>query len=161
MLLLQRFKLLCVAGLEAEGNPLEGGAESTLIRCNCCYNLPVGSGMSKTRDPLGWPHTYLLFMSCVSRQWCSSQTLPTSCQNSTHLFPVCAATRRSAYDAAPPPVSTRLEHRLTKFALKRNMQILCDPLSPATLSSIRWPSSWAPKPNCSTRSCWLFCRMKL
>ncbi|XP_075872618.1 serine/threonine-protein phosphatase 4 regulatory subunit 4 isoform X2 [Nelusetta ayraudi] len=41
VLLLQRFKLLCMAGLEAEGNLAEGGAESTLVRCNCCYNLPA------------------------------------------------------------------------------------------------------------------------
>lgn len=53
MLLLQRFKLLCVAGLEAEGNSMEGGGECTLIRCNCCYNLPVGSGMSNVRNLLG------------------------------------------------------------------------------------------------------------
>lgn len=65
MLLLQRFKLLCVAGLEAEGNPLEGGAETTLIRCNCCYNLPVGSGMSNVRDPLGWPYTSMFFLCLV------------------------------------------------------------------------------------------------
>lgn len=37
--LLQRFKVLCVAGLQTEGNQTDG--ESTLIRCNCCYNLPV------------------------------------------------------------------------------------------------------------------------
>lgn len=66
MLLLQRFKLLCVAGLEAEGNPMEGGGESTLIRCNCCYNLPVGRGMSNVRDTLGRPHTSLFsYVSCV------------------------------------------------------------------------------------------------
>lgn len=65
MLLLQRFKQLCVAGLEAEGNPMEGG-ESTLIRCNCCYNLPVGSSMSKVRDPLGWHHMSLSpYVSCL------------------------------------------------------------------------------------------------
>ncbi|XP_067428871.1 serine/threonine-protein phosphatase 4 regulatory subunit 4 isoform X2 [Thunnus thynnus] len=39
--LLQRFKLLCVAGLQAEGNQTDGNNESTLIRCNCCYNLPA------------------------------------------------------------------------------------------------------------------------
>lgn len=33
--------MLCVAGLETEGNQTEGNSESTLIRCNCCYNLPV------------------------------------------------------------------------------------------------------------------------
>lgn len=161
MLLLQRFKLLCLAGLEAEGNPLEGGAETTLVRCNCCYNLPVGSGMSKVRDPLADLTHPCFLMSCVSRQWCCSQTPPTSCQSSTHLFPACVATRRSACDAALPPVSTRLENYPTKSAVKGNMQMLFDSLCVTTLSSIRWPSSWAPKPNCSTRSCWLCCRMKL
>ncbi|XP_062270935.1 serine/threonine-protein phosphatase 4 regulatory subunit 4 [Scomber scombrus] len=39
--LLQRFKLLCVAGLQTDGNPTDGNNESTLIRCNCCYNLPA------------------------------------------------------------------------------------------------------------------------
>lgn len=53
VLLLQRFKLLCVAGLEAEGSPVEGGAESTLVRCNCCYNLPVGGQRSEVRGSQG------------------------------------------------------------------------------------------------------------
>ncbi|XP_069581184.1 serine/threonine-protein phosphatase 4 regulatory subunit 4 isoform X2 [Brachyistius frenatus] len=39
--LLQRFKVLCVAGLQTEGNQTDGNSESTLIRCNCCYNLPA------------------------------------------------------------------------------------------------------------------------
>ncbi|KAM9339707.1 serine/threonine-protein phosphatase 4 regulatory subunit 4 [Symphorus nematophorus] len=39
--LLQRFKVLCVAGLQTEGNQTEGNNDSTLIRCNCCYNLPA------------------------------------------------------------------------------------------------------------------------
>ncbi|XP_028252972.1 serine/threonine-protein phosphatase 4 regulatory subunit 4 [Parambassis ranga] len=39
--LLQRFKVLCVAGLQTEANQSEGNNESTLIRCNCCYNLPA------------------------------------------------------------------------------------------------------------------------
>ncbi|KAF0024066.1 hypothetical protein F2P81_024696 [Scophthalmus maximus] len=34
--LLQRFKVLCVAGLQTEDIN-----ESKLIRCNCCYNLPA------------------------------------------------------------------------------------------------------------------------
>ncbi|XP_034382888.1 serine/threonine-protein phosphatase 4 regulatory subunit 4 isoform X1 [Cyclopterus lumpus] len=38
--LLQRFKVLCVAGLQTEGNQTDCN-ESTLIRCNCCYNLPA------------------------------------------------------------------------------------------------------------------------
>ncbi|XP_030260185.1 serine/threonine-protein phosphatase 4 regulatory subunit 4 isoform X5 [Sparus aurata] len=38
--LLQKFKVLCVAGLQTEGNQTDG-TESTLIRCNCCYNLPA------------------------------------------------------------------------------------------------------------------------
>lgn len=32
--------MFCVAGLQSEGNQTDGN-ESTLIRCNCCYNLPV------------------------------------------------------------------------------------------------------------------------
>uniref|UniRef100_A0A8P4G041 Protein phosphatase 4, regulatory subunit 4 n=1 Tax=Dicentrarchus labrax TaxID=13489 RepID=A0A8P4G041_DICLA len=39
--LLQRFKVLCVAGLQTEGNQTDGNNELTLIRCNCCYNLPA------------------------------------------------------------------------------------------------------------------------
>ncbi|XP_023135586.1 serine/threonine-protein phosphatase 4 regulatory subunit 4 isoform X1 [Amphiprion ocellaris] len=39
--LLQRFKVLCVAGLPTEGNQTDGNNEATLIRCNCCYNLPA------------------------------------------------------------------------------------------------------------------------
>ncbi|KAM9840447.1 serine/threonine-protein phosphatase 4 regulatory subunit 4 [Aulostomus maculatus] len=38
--LLQRFKVLCVAGLQTEGNQPDVN-ETTLIRCNCCYNLPT------------------------------------------------------------------------------------------------------------------------
>uniref|UniRef100_A0A3B4WBB9 Protein phosphatase 4 regulatory subunit 4 n=1 Tax=Seriola lalandi dorsalis TaxID=1841481 RepID=A0A3B4WBB9_SERLL len=39
--LLQRFKVLCVAGLQTEGNQIDINNESKLIRCNCCYNLPA------------------------------------------------------------------------------------------------------------------------
>lgn len=39
--LLKRFKVLCLAGLQTEGNQTDNNNESTLIRCNCCYNLPV------------------------------------------------------------------------------------------------------------------------
>ncbi|XP_041831405.1 serine/threonine-protein phosphatase 4 regulatory subunit 4 isoform X2 [Melanotaenia boesemani] len=39
--LLQRFKLMCVAGLQTEANQIDGNDKSTLIRCNCCYNLPT------------------------------------------------------------------------------------------------------------------------
>ncbi|XP_060908774.1 serine/threonine-protein phosphatase 4 regulatory subunit 4 isoform X2 [Labrus mixtus] len=39
--LLQRFRVLCVAGLQTEGNQTEGSNESILVRCNCCYNLPA------------------------------------------------------------------------------------------------------------------------
>ncbi|KAM4521803.1 serine/threonine-protein phosphatase 4 regulatory subunit 4 isoform 3-T3 [Odontesthes bonariensis] len=39
--LLEKFKLLCVTGLQTEGDPPDGPSESTLIRCNCCYNLPA------------------------------------------------------------------------------------------------------------------------
>ncbi|XP_041660367.1 serine/threonine-protein phosphatase 4 regulatory subunit 4 isoform X2 [Cheilinus undulatus] len=39
--LLQRFKVLCVAGLQTDGNQTNGNNESILIRCNCCYNLPA------------------------------------------------------------------------------------------------------------------------
>ncbi|XP_068198530.1 serine/threonine-protein phosphatase 4 regulatory subunit 4 [Antennarius striatus] len=39
--LLQRFKVLCLTGLQTEGTQPDGNNESTLIRCNCCYNLPA------------------------------------------------------------------------------------------------------------------------
>uniref|UniRef100_A0A673AG79 Protein phosphatase 4, regulatory subunit 4 n=1 Tax=Sphaeramia orbicularis TaxID=375764 RepID=A0A673AG79_9TELE len=39
--LLQKFKLFSVSGLQTEGNHTETSSESTLIRCNCCYNLPA------------------------------------------------------------------------------------------------------------------------
>lgn len=48
--LLQRFKVLCLAGLQTEGNQTEGNNEATLIRCNCCYNLPVNA--SAQADPV-------------------------------------------------------------------------------------------------------------
>ncbi|XP_029903409.1 serine/threonine-protein phosphatase 4 regulatory subunit 4 isoform X2 [Myripristis murdjan] len=38
--LLQRFKALCVIGLQPDSGHTEGG-EYTLIRCNCCFNLPA------------------------------------------------------------------------------------------------------------------------
>lgn len=110
ILLLQRFKLLCLAGLEAEGSPVEGGAESTLVRCNCCYNLPVGGQRSKVRVP----GADLTPPCCLmSRPWCCSLRRPTSWRSSTPPSPVCAATRRSACGAASPPVSTRWQHHHT------------------------------------------------
>ncbi|CAI5684924.1 unnamed protein product [Oreochromis niloticus] len=39
--LLQTFKELCTTGLQTEGNQTDSNNESTLIRCNCCYNLPA------------------------------------------------------------------------------------------------------------------------
>ncbi|XP_014826030.1 PREDICTED: serine/threonine-protein phosphatase 4 regulatory subunit 4 isoform X3 [Poecilia mexicana] len=39
-LLLQKFQVLCITGLPTEENQMDVG-ESTLIRCNCCYNLPA------------------------------------------------------------------------------------------------------------------------
>uniref|UniRef100_H3CGT9 Protein phosphatase 4, regulatory subunit 4 n=1 Tax=Tetraodon nigroviridis TaxID=99883 RepID=H3CGT9_TETNG len=39
--LLHRFKVLCLTGLHPEGKQTNGNEESTLIRCNCCYNLPA------------------------------------------------------------------------------------------------------------------------
>ncbi|XP_035850900.1 serine/threonine-protein phosphatase 4 regulatory subunit 4 isoform X3 [Sander lucioperca] len=45
--LLQRFKVLCVTGLQTEGNQTDSNEamlihnEAMLIRCNCCYNLPA------------------------------------------------------------------------------------------------------------------------
>lgn len=39
--LLRRFKVLCLTGLHSEGKQTNGKDQSTLIRCNCCYNLPV------------------------------------------------------------------------------------------------------------------------
>ncbi|XP_032364388.1 serine/threonine-protein phosphatase 4 regulatory subunit 4, partial [Etheostoma spectabile] len=38
--LLQRFQALCVTGLQTERNQTTGDG-ATLIRCNCCYNLPA------------------------------------------------------------------------------------------------------------------------
>ncbi|XP_008395206.1 serine/threonine-protein phosphatase 4 regulatory subunit 4 isoform X3 [Poecilia reticulata] len=38
--LLQKFQVLCITGLPTEENQMDVG-ESTLIRCNCCYNLPA------------------------------------------------------------------------------------------------------------------------
>lgn len=46
--LLQTFKVLCVAGLQPEGKPRDGEDEARLIRCNCCYNLPVIQTTRKT-----------------------------------------------------------------------------------------------------------------
>ncbi|XP_039455080.1 serine/threonine-protein phosphatase 4 regulatory subunit 4 isoform X2 [Oreochromis aureus] len=39
--LLQTFKELCTTGLQTDGNQTDSNNESTLIRCNCCYNLPA------------------------------------------------------------------------------------------------------------------------
>uniref|UniRef100_UPI0037E769D2 serine/threonine-protein phosphatase 4 regulatory subunit 4 isoform X2 n=1 Tax=Semicossyphus pulcher TaxID=241346 RepID=UPI0037E769D2 len=39
--LLQRFKVLCITGLQTEGNQTDVNNEAMLIRCNCCYNLPA------------------------------------------------------------------------------------------------------------------------
>ncbi|KAM4713377.1 serine/threonine-protein phosphatase 4 regulatory subunit 4 isoform 2-T2 [Anableps anableps] len=39
-LLLQKFQVLCLTGLPTEENQMDV-SESTLIRCNCCYNLPA------------------------------------------------------------------------------------------------------------------------
>ncbi|MEQ2300827.1 hypothetical protein AMECASPLE_029860 [Ameca splendens] len=39
-LLLQKFQVLCITGLPTEENRMDV-SESTLIRCNCCYNLPA------------------------------------------------------------------------------------------------------------------------
>ncbi|XP_053301311.1 serine/threonine-protein phosphatase 4 regulatory subunit 4 isoform X1 [Pleuronectes platessa] len=39
--LLQRFKLLCVTGLQTEEQLTTDINESKLIRCNCCYNFPA------------------------------------------------------------------------------------------------------------------------
>ncbi|XP_023808634.1 serine/threonine-protein phosphatase 4 regulatory subunit 4 isoform X3 [Oryzias latipes] len=38
--LLQRFRLLCVLGLQDESQQTDSSAP-TLIRCNCCYNMPA------------------------------------------------------------------------------------------------------------------------
>lgn len=54
--LLQRFKVLCLAGLQTEGNQTDGNNEATLIRCNCCYNLPVNtSAQADPRHQNHWP----------------------------------------------------------------------------------------------------------
>lgn len=50
--LLQRFKVLCVTGLQ-EAQQTNGG-EAALIRCNCCYNLPV------RLQPVAPPHIWAL-----------------------------------------------------------------------------------------------------
>ncbi|XP_011610127.2 serine/threonine-protein phosphatase 4 regulatory subunit 4 isoform X1 [Takifugu rubripes] len=39
--LLHRFKGLCLTGLHTEAQQTNGNNEATLIRCNCCYNLPA------------------------------------------------------------------------------------------------------------------------
>uniref|UniRef100_A0A3Q4G488 Protein phosphatase 4, regulatory subunit 4 n=1 Tax=Neolamprologus brichardi TaxID=32507 RepID=A0A3Q4G488_NEOBR len=39
--LLQTFKEMCTTGLQTDGNQTDSNNESTLIRCNCCYNLPA------------------------------------------------------------------------------------------------------------------------
>ncbi|XP_038161313.1 serine/threonine-protein phosphatase 4 regulatory subunit 4 isoform X2 [Cyprinodon tularosa] len=39
-LLMQKFQVLCITGLPTEENQMDA-SESTLIRCNCCYNIPA------------------------------------------------------------------------------------------------------------------------
>lgn len=50
--LLHRFKGLCLTGLHTEAQQTNGNNEATLIRCNCCYNLPVDSEASGTAGDL-------------------------------------------------------------------------------------------------------------
>ncbi|XP_076021395.1 serine/threonine-protein phosphatase 4 regulatory subunit 4 isoform X2 [Genypterus blacodes] len=47
--LLQRFKSLCVAGLQDEENQTDS-SESMMIRCNCCYNLPAMVEFAESAD---------------------------------------------------------------------------------------------------------------
>lgn len=50
--LLHRFKGLCLTGLHTEAQQTNGNNDATLIRCNCCYNLPVDSEASGTAGDL-------------------------------------------------------------------------------------------------------------
>ncbi len=112
--LMQRFKVLCVAGLETEGNQTDGNNESTLIRCNCCYNLPVDAEtythiqQSRFRSVLQTTDVTSFSLSLsLSRPWWCLLTQLIFYQNSTRLSPVFVVTQRSAFDEVLQPVSTR------------------------------------------------------
>lgn len=74
--LLHRFKVLCLTGLHAEAKQTNGSSEATLIRCNCCYNLPVRSGASGAAAHLGSSGHQVMFFSI--RPCCSFLTRRTS-----------------------------------------------------------------------------------
>lgn len=62
--LLERFKVLCVAGLQPEENQTNDDNESTLIRCNCCYNFPVNHTVHRLWQQLfiwKWPNRNCCF----------------------------------------------------------------------------------------------------
>lgn len=111
--LLQRFKVLCVAGLQNEGNSTDGNNESTLIRCNCCYNLPVD-----TEPHSKAPESSLKSSTCdvtssspsFSRPWWCFRTRLISCQSSTRPSTVFVVILRSAFDEVLQPVSTRSDY---------------------------------------------------
>ncbi len=108
--LLQRFKVLCVAGLQTEGNQTDGNSESTLIRCNCCYNLPVPAD-TRTHAQQSLPMGDVTSCSLsLSRPWWCLLTRLTSCQSSTRLSPVFVVTQRSVFDEVLQPVSTRSDN---------------------------------------------------
>lgn len=109
--LLRRFKVLCLAGLPTEGNQTDSNNESTLIRCNCCYNLPVETLSRATGQCTPLQPTDATFYSVsLSRPWWCFLIRLTSCQSSTHLSLVFVVTQRSAFDEVLQPVSTRSEN---------------------------------------------------
>lgn len=104
--LLQTFKEMCTTGLQTDGNQTDSNNESTLIRCNCCYNLPVHTcTQTLTVRQLfrWWGH----FLFSPSRLWWFLQTQLTSYRSCTLLSLVFVVTMRSVSGAAQQPVSTR------------------------------------------------------
>lgn len=108
--LLQTFKEMCTTGLQTDGNQTDSNNESTLIRCNCCYNLPVHTCTQTHRQTLTvrqlfrwWGH----FLFSPFRLWWFLQTQLISYRSCTLLSLVFVVTQRSVSGAAQQPVSTR------------------------------------------------------